>query len=147
MIERGKFNWDAITPKAPPTAPAASTDCSHTVPVGSKALLTAVFLKLVTSAGVAERAMQLIVDNGTPTGYKYTTPTGTAMHAHQSASLENYYFYSAGLPVIDAEDNIVRMMPMCALALRAGDRIRTVVDTLTALDQVTPQWIYQEAPI
>lgn len=117
--------------------PAAGAELSFAVPAGELYELYVVFIQLVTSATVATRQVELVIDDGTNVIYR------CAAGATQAASLTTRYNFGANLPkdsaVVAGDLNVPLPQP---LVLSGGYRIQTVTTAKDAGDNYGPATLH-----
>lgn len=108
--------------------PAANTEVSITVPARTIYHLIGARVALVTDANVANRTVQLTLDDGTTVWNLFPSPST------QAASLTYNYTYAAGASNVTVLNNNVVVGLGQALVLPAGYRIRTLTNNIQATD-------------
>jgi len=121
------------------TNPAAGVEISETVPTNARWRVISMYAQLVTSAVVAARLVNVIIDDGTNTVFRYGT--GASQAASQTV---NYPFFGGGF--VDATGGNPRAIPLPPdLLLMGGYRFRTTTTLLDAGDDWTaPQMLIEE---
>lgn len=112
------------------STPAAAAEISETVPTGARWELLAIRFRLVTDANVANRAVSLVLDDGTNLYFH------SSMNVNQTAGVTwNYAFVQGfGNPAISQISALMAVIP-ANNRLGAGHRIRTSSTLLQAGDQ------------
>lgn len=109
--------------------PAAGADWTYTVPAGATYRLVSAFATLATSASVANRVPELIIDDGTH------SLSGSLMASPQTAGVTDTYTWGSGLP-LSAALSAANTAPLPqSLTLAAGWRVRTSTSGIQAADQ------------
>lgn len=121
------------------TDPAAGAEISETVPTGARWRLMSLQSVLTTSVAVANRNVQIVIDDGTNETYR------AACASNQAASNAFRYSFSAsGVTNVPASAN-THMVPTPAPAiLGPGYRIRTITNLLDAGDNWSQAFILVE---
>lgn len=111
------------------TNPGAGADFTVTVPAGARWQLLGLNYQLVTSAAVATRTSQLVIDDGANVVFQNTQAAG------QAASLTEQYCYTplGGNSPVAQGASLLSLAPSAFLA--AGYRIRSVTANIQAGDQ------------
>lgn len=119
--------------------PAAGAEISVTVPTGARWRLVGLLATLVTDATVANRTVNLVIDDGANAVFRAAAQTA------QTASLTVIYSFGASLPS-QATAGGVSINPLAeALPLAAGYRIRTVTTNIAGGDNWgAPQLLIEE---
>lgn len=112
------------------TTPAAGAEISETVPTGASWELLALAFTLTTAVAVANRAVQLVIDDGANILFR------NSMNVNEIASLVYNYQWVQGFgnAVISQIFALTSIVPSIA-RLNAGFRIRTVTGAIQAADQ------------
>lgn len=122
------------------TTPAAGAEISEAVPTGARWELLSFAFTLTTSAGVANRAIVLTLDDGT------TVYSRSTSNVNQTASVGwNYQFMQGyGNPAISLVTALQAPIPS-NIRLGAGHRIRTVTGAIQVADQFSAiQYLVRE---
>jgi len=116
------------------TDPAVQVEIVETVPVRARWLLRSLIFALITDANVANRQVQLIIDDGTNIFYEWR------MHDNQEASETRAYNVARdGTAFHATEDNQNRLhQRLPDLYMSAGFRFRTSTTLLQAGDNFGP---------
>lgn len=116
--------------------PAANTEISYTVPAGQILFLQGASVQLVTDANVANRTVQLTIDDGTTVCQTFTSPST------QAASLTYTYSFTAGAANATVLSNSVVVGIGTNLLLPPGYRIKTVTTNRQATDNFGAMTLY-----
>ena len=121
------------------TAPGAGVDISEVCPSNRRWQLLMFRASLTSSATVANRLVNIILDDGTNMLYRLTANT------NQPASQTNGYNVASGIPnAFDGAVDIGTTLPQPTI-IKAGCRIKTSTTNLQAGDQWTaPQYLVIE---
>jgi hypothetical protein len=122
------------------TIPGVGVDISEVVPTGARVELIAFAATLTASATVANRQVQLTIDDGANTYFR------NSMNVNQTASQAPNYEWVQGFgnPSISQIFALTSIVPFNN-RLGSGHRIRTVTGALQAGDQWSaPQYLWRE---
>lgn len=125
-----------VTPTT--SAPGAGADFSYTVPTGRRFSLESLDVSLTTSATVGNRTVQIVIDDGTNTLWKWVSPVA------QTAGQTIEYVGGMGATEYSAARNGVLAFALPAMTVTAGYRIRSVTAGIVAGDQFTAAHISQD---
>jgi len=109
--------------------PAAGAEWTFTVPAGTKYYLKSLNYTLVTSATVATRISQILIDDGTRTLYK------SEVNQTQAASLTTVYSGASGILDTTATVQSAHVSLPTDMALAAAWRVRTSTTAIQVADQ------------
>lgn len=118
-------------------APAAGTEWTYTVPAGQTLSVETLQFSLTTGVTVANRTVQVIIDDGTNELWRWVSPTV------QAASTTVEYVGAQSSVEYAAVRNNVEAFELPNLVLSPGYRIRTVTVNIQATDQYTAQRLTQ----
>lgn len=124
------------------TDPAAGAEISETVPAGVRWKLKGVRFTMVTSATVANRFVNFIVDNGTTNIFDVFYPT-----AHTASLTAVYYAFPLGVTqtgLLGPASNRIYYNIPADMELLPGYRIRTTTTGLDAGDNFGAPTLYVE---
>lgn len=120
--------------------PAAGAEIAETVPTGARWELITFEALLTTSAAVANRVPQLVIDDGATPLYR----VGAALNQAASLAHRRSWFQGAPAPYLDNALNVPMPLP-ANVRLGGGFRIRTITTALDALDQYSSiQYLVRE---
>lgn len=122
------------------TQPGVGLEVSETCPTGARWSLLAFEADLVTSAAVANRVVQLTIDDGAAIFARVSVNQNeTASHTWRNS-------FQLGVPqTFDGTRFIVTTPLGCDLQIPAGGRIRTVTTAIDVADQyAVPQYLVRE---
>lgn len=128
MSNRGFERYEGRVVTVASTDPAANTEHSVTVPARTIYQLLGARVALVTDANVANRTVQLTLDDGTTVFNLFPSPST------QAASLTYNYTYTAGASNVTVLNNNVVVGLGQGIFLPAGYRIRTLTNNIQATD-------------
>lgn len=127
------------------TNPAAAAEISQTVPTGKWWKLLAIKFTLVADANVANREVDLILDDGTSAGeFARIGPLSV-----QTAGLTQHYTYGLGLQMGTIPlTSTAKISPLPDLYLGPGYRFRTTTQNIQAGDDLSaPVFYYLETAV
>jgi hypothetical protein len=110
--------------------PAAGAEISETVPTGARWELLTFQATLVTSAAVANRVPQLVLDDGASTLFR----VGAALNQAASLTQRRSWFQGSAAPYLDNASNVPSPLPG-NIRLPSGARIKTITLAIDAADQ------------
>jgi len=124
--------------------PAVGVDISDVVPSGAVWLLYSIEAALVTSAAVANRTVNLFIDDAQSTVTRRVLLTDTTAQTATQTRTHAWYpgtdsISTASVSIVDGAITLLAKFPQTLLGgvlLNAGDKIRTT----TALIDVADQW-------
>lgn len=114
-------------------APAAGADWTYTVPAGQSLVVETLQFSLVTGVTVANRTVQVIIDDGANELWRWVSPTV------QAASTTVEYVGAQSSVEYGAVRNGVEAFELPNLILGPGYRVRTVTVNIQATDQYSAQ--------
>lgn len=114
-------------------APAAGAEFVYTVPAGQSLSVESLQFSLTTSATVANRTVQVIIDDGANELWRWVSPT------NQAASTTVEYVGAQSSVEYGAIRNNVQAFELPNIILGAGYRVRTITVNIQAADQYTAQ--------
>lgn len=119
--------------------PAAGAQVFFTVPQGSKWRLQSFTYSLTTSATVANRECNMVIDDGTSTGFADETGVYAAMVIGdtQTAGTSRIYRFVRGANRVIATVSVNRITALGDWYVVGGDRIRSHVSGIQAGDQIS----------
>lgn len=121
------------------TQPAAGAECAETVPVGAIWRLISFSVLLNTSATVAARNPNIVLDDGT------TAFASAGAAAIMAASTGTTLTWAIGLPSIATWATLMSMSLPNGMFLPSGFRIRTLTAAIQAGDQyAAPSYLVEE---
>jgi hypothetical protein len=122
------------------STPAAGAEISETVPTGARWEVITFQALLTTSAAVANRIPQLVLDDGATTLFR----VGAALNQAASLAQRRSWFQGAPAPYLDNANNVPMPLPE-NIRLPAGARIKTVTLAIDAADQYSAvQYLVRE---
>jgi hypothetical protein len=120
--------------------PAAGAEIAESVPTGARWELLAFQTQFVTSAAVANRIPQLVIDDGANVVYR----VGQAANQAASLTFRRSWFPGGPSAVADNANNVALGLPI-GLRLGAGYRLRTITTAIDAGDQYSAiQYVVRE---
>lgn len=114
-------------------APAAGADWTYTVPVGQSLSVETLQFSLTTSAAVANRQVQVVIDDGTNELWRWVAP------AVQAASTTVEYVGAQSSVESSGVRAGVQSFELPNIVLLPGYRVRTITTNIQAADQYTAQ--------
>src|SRR5262249_28719664 len=112
------------------TTPGAGAEVSETVPTGARWELISFKVTFVTSAAVANRQPQLLIDDGTNVIYQY----GTTGNQTATQTFRRMWFPGGPVPTADINNNVPFALPI-GIRLSSGYRMRTSTPGIDVADQ------------